>query len=311
MNKRISSLLLLAPALALLALPAAAAPLHYHTEAKLPAHAGGTVEIRLGSEDLDVNIVSGSQVTMTVDVRGDISREDAIKRYVPEFKANGNDISVRAPERHGWSNWSLFGHDIEARVTVNLPAGMNVDFNTGSGDTRFRGDTQKMEVRGETGSGDVDFRGAARRISMESGSGDQTLRLTAAAERVELQAGSGTLRIAGSAAQLRSETGSGDVDADDLTGAVDLRAGSGDISARWANGPTAAAVTIRTGSGDVRVHLPAGAQLAGVVESNGGISSEFPGKKEDDGDRLIFNGPAGSIPVRIHTGSGDVEILKN
>lgn len=297
--------------LGILTATASAAPLDYRTQASLPVQTGATVKIHLGDEDLDVVVGKQAAVTMAVEVKADdLSREEAIRRYLPAFHASGRDIVIRQPSHHG-SNWSLFGmHRLQARVTVTLPGGVDVNFVTGSGDVSFNGDIGAGTLHGRLGSGDTRFDGAASRVDVGSGSGDQHIRLARAIPRVRLHAGSGDIRVRGPAGKLVADTGSGDVIAEELTGAVSMEAGSGDLTARWAHGPTAAAATMTTGSGDVRLYLPVGAQLIGNVESSGDIDSDFPGRLSHSEHSLRFSGPRDAIPVHVRTGSGDVEIRK-
>ncbi|MFD1939097.1 DUF4097 family beta strand repeat-containing protein [Nonomuraea mangrovi] len=121
--------------------------------------------------------------------------------------------------------------------TIEIPKGLRVKTDAGSGDVSLR--SLSGETEATTGSGDIDANGlVGKRVLAETGSGRLELRFAAAPDSVEMKAGSGdaTLYLPKDAYDVTTETGSGDAEVKVTDDAGSSRK-----------------VTVRTGSGDVRV----------------------------------------------------------
>ncbi|MEU8195537.1 DUF4097 family beta strand repeat-containing protein [Microbispora amethystogenes] len=121
---------------------------------------------------------------------------------------------------------------------VEVPRGLAVKIDTGSGDLTLRNLTGQVEA--STGSGDVDARGlAAKEVNARTGSGDVTLRFTAVPAEVQAVTGSGDGKVwlPDGAYAIDATTGSGDrrvdfAEDDSAPNKIVVRAGSGDAEVR-------------------------------------------------------------------------------
>ncbi|MFE3449177.1 DUF4097 family beta strand repeat-containing protein [Nonomuraea sp. NPDC059194] len=121
--------------------------------------------------------------------------------------------------------------------TIEIPKGLKVKADAGSGDVSLRSLTGEIEAK--AGSGEIDANGLkGKRVLAETGSGSIELKFAGQPDNVEVEAGSGdaTLYLPSGPYDVTTDTGSGDAQVkvtDD------------------ANAPRKVLVT--TGSGDVRV----------------------------------------------------------
>jgi hypothetical protein len=130
------------------------------------------------------------------------------------------------------SNWGSCSVDYK----IEVPKGLAVDVNSGSGDITLRALTGQIDA--VVGSGDVDATGlAGKKVYAKAGSGNVELRYTAAPDSAELQTGSGdvTLHVPDGAYDVKTDVGSGDANVSvksDATSAhkISLTAGSGDVT---------------------------------------------------------------------------------
>ncbi|MFC4529547.1 DUF4097 family beta strand repeat-containing protein [Sphaerisporangium dianthi] len=117
---------------------------------------------------------------------------------------------------------------------VEVPRGVQVKVEAGSGDITLRALSGKIDVH--TGSGTIDAGGlGGKQAVAKAGSGDVDLRFTAAPDKVDVQTGSGTgtVQVPGGAYNVTVGTGSGDkeigvTDDDSSPRTIVVRAGSGD-----------------------------------------------------------------------------------
>ncbi|WP_424535243.1 DUF4097 family beta strand repeat-containing protein [Sphaerisporangium viridialbum] len=118
---------------------------------------------------------------------------------------------------------------------VEVPRGMRVKLDTGSGDITLR--TLSGEVDAKTGSGTIDANGlAGKKAVAETGSGDVELRFTGVPDDVNVRTGSGAgiVRVPQGAYHVTTDTGSGErkveVTSDDSSPRrIHVRTGSGDV----------------------------------------------------------------------------------
>ncbi|MFG6190812.1 DUF4097 family beta strand repeat-containing protein [Nonomuraea sp. JJY05] len=119
---------------------------------------------------------------------------------------------------------------------IEIPKGLAVDLDSGSGDVTLRGLAGELNVR--VGSGDMDAADlAGKKVVAEAGSGNVELKYTAAPDSAELQAGSGdiVLRVPDGAYDVKSQVGSGDINVSVKKDSssphkISLKAGSGDVT---------------------------------------------------------------------------------
>lgn len=156
---------------------------------------------------------------------------------------------------------------------VYVPAGVDVDVFTGSGDVRVvdarsagvstgSGDVEARRIDGtlvvETGSGDVDVSDVGGGLTVLTGSGDVVAeRLWSLQATIDTGSGDVRVQMVEVPASLTVETGSGDLVAELVGGRYDLRTRtrSGDVRVSGVTIDTHAdsVVDLETGSGDIRV----------------------------------------------------------
>jgi hypothetical protein len=123
---------------------------------------------------------------------------------------------------------------------------------------------------------------------------------------VDVRSGSGDLTASGLDGPVRLETGSGDVHATALNGDADLRTSSGDVSVRSLRG----AATLKTASGDVEAEDLSTARLQAVT-SSGDVELDFLTAPDDvdaataSGDVRVVVPRGEGYRVEADTGSGD------
>jgi len=140
------------------------------------------IEVSTGSSDCVIKKGSGSDVRVQLDhTYGD--------KFRPTVEKSGSKLVIRESHNNG-SNRG------EGTWTLTVPDGIELDFNTGSGDFQAAG----LEIE----------------LSLNAGSGDFSLRA-----------------IKG---DIDSNTGSGDLEVENLTGELTANAGSGDMAVSEASG---------------------------------------------------------------------------
>ena len=209
--------------------------------------------------------------------------ESRIQQIVsnPPINQNGNDITIG--ERHAGDLYRNITIDYE----VTVPRGSNLTASTGSGDIESQDVGASMKA--DSGSGSVRVRGVHGPAFLQTGSGDVELN----------QAGTG---------EVHAQTGSGSIRLHDINGALRAQTGSGDIEA---SGQITADSKLDTGSGSVRLDLGPQARLN--LDASTGSGSIHTAQTINMQGSLNRNHVTGTIngggpPVRINTGSGDIEI---
>ena len=130
---------------------------------------------------------------------------------------------------------------------------------------------------------------------------------------MKVGAGSGDVRIDGMTSKLLDvRLSSGDVNVADADAELKLETGSGDITVEQQT--LSRPAVLRTGSGDVEYmtdEQPADAEIS-FSTGSGNLDNDWDSVKsmmgDDDVRHLVFGN--GSVPVEIHTGSGDLDVGK-
>src|SRR5579871_2598924 len=184
-------------------------------------------------------------------------------------------------------------------------------------------------VRSKSGSGDQIIEGTRGNVDVQTGSGD--VKLANLNGEIHLQTGSGNLRAREIYGAVKGGTGSGDVEIEESgQGDIDLHTGSGNIKARGvqggfhgetgsgdvtAEGTQSGPWEIHTGSGNVRVHLPANAAFDADISTSSGsvnvgpaIEMTVQGRVGDSHKQIQGKVRGGGPLVRVHTGSGNINI---
>ncbi|SDG94722.1 DUF4097 family beta strand repeat-containing protein [Nonomuraea jiangxiensis] len=182
------------------------------------------LRLQNGSGDAVVTETGGSAVRVveTLRWRGDT-------KPAPQHQVDGDVLRLTydCP-----TDWGSCGVDYR----IEIPKGLRVDVDAGSGDLTLRGLTGELVAR--IGSGDLDASGlAGKKVVAETGSGNIELKYTAAPDSVQLRTGSGdlTLNVPDGSYDVKSRVGSGDENVSVKTDAssphkISVSTGSGDVN---------------------------------------------------------------------------------
>ncbi|MFC4811135.1 DUF4097 family beta strand repeat-containing protein [Paenibacillus sp. GCM10023250] len=271
--------------------------------------AAGIRAIELKTGSVDVKIVPGEGTEAKASLTGRASKRYLAKLEL-KLEKDGDTLKVGFQDHAGFR----FGFNIlNLNLKLELPkqAYERLTMSTGSGDIAVDGvRVDTAELKG--GSGDVDIsRVQAKALSVSIGSGNLHFADVTAEDALTVKAGSGDVTVSGAQAKLVNvDVKSGDVDLADADAELEVRTGSGDITAeqRTLNRP----MTLRTGSGDVGIltdEQPVDAEIA-FSSGSGDFDNDWDGAKgsmDDDGvSRLVFG--SGSVRAQVHTGSGDLDV---
>lgn len=135
-----------------------------------------------------------------------------------------------------------------------------------------------------------------RDLALANGSGAVTVR--GMAGRLGFRIGSGNLVADGTFPEVVGTSGSGQIDVAGLIGSGGIRAGSGSVTVQFAMAPGPGALEIRAGSGDVLVRMPAGTRVAANLRAGNGKVENTLGHAEDA--PFLVSVVAGSGFVKLH-----------
>jgi hypothetical protein len=223
---------------------------------------------------LEVDAAGGGDITVVRElstmplVTVDSSVQGSI--HAPVLRAVKDGATVRIA---GNCPYISFG-PCNSRIMIRVPADIEVDIRSGSGDVTASGLTGRVKL--ETGSGDVSADGLSGPADLHTSSGDVNVRGLS---------GDTTLR-----------TGSGDINAGNLaTADVTADTASGDVGLDFRLAPRI--IDASTASGDVDVSVPEGEAYR--VEADSGSGDQNLNVKTD---------PASTRIIRAQTSSGDVSV---
>lgn len=297
-------------AVAILAVATAAfADIDIHQEHSFAARPGGEVVVDVSFHGVEVTVSPGDTVDITVDIEikgSGSSAKNAANELQPVFLEKENKLIIRSRRDKGfhWTSLSAKG-----RVTVTMPPGMDLTVDSSSGGAVISGDFGDAKVAFDASSGSLRISGAMRELTCDTSSGSVRAQLDRPLESFAADASSGSVRLTGGARHATVDTSSGSINLTGLLGDASLDSSSGSITAQWDAIPPDAAVNADASSGSVTLRFPAGTVLAGSVDTgSGGISTDFPGKLEDD--HLTLKGGAGAVQVRVDTSSGGVRLIE-
>lgn len=268
----------------------------------------GPVDLEVLTHSGDVTVRAGS--SGSVFIRGKIfvgdrwfggRREDDVHAIEqnPPIRQSGNSIHI------DYVNYRNISVDYEITVPVDTT------------------------VRSRSGSGNQTIEGTKGNADVQTGSGD--VKLAKLNGEIRLQTGSGNIRARELSGSVRGGTGSGDVEIEETgSGDVDLHTGSGNITAHGiqggfhgdtgsgdvtAEGTQSGTWDIRTGSGNVHIRLPQNAAFdADISTSSGSVDVGQPiemtvqGRVGDSHKSIRGKVHGGGPTLRVHTGSGDIQI---
>jgi hypothetical protein len=136
------------------------------------------------------------------------------------------------------------------------------------------------------------------KMDLRSGAGDISIKDISGALDVKL--GSGDLNaILNESTQFAANLGSGNIDVTGLIGSANIKIGSGNISLSWNHIPDEGSVNIKAGSGDIELIMPANSQVRTTYKTGAGSFVNELG-----------NFPHSKFRVFAMMGAGDFAIKK-
>jgi DUF4097 and DUF4098 domain-containing protein YvlB len=215
-----------------------------------------TLVVEVGHHDLHLK---GSPGTTSVQFHGRAcaSSQERLAGLQFSQRREGDRLILSADDQHGADRLVFFGFSSYAYLDmqVDVPAGLDVEVDVGSGDAHV---ANVASLKSDVGSGDLDVNGVRGRFETEVHSGD--VRAEDVGETRVTSVGSGDFTVNRVRGNISiGSIGSGDVNLRAIGGSVDFGSvGSGDLRV---NGVARDLRVARVGSGDV-VH----AAVAGKVD---------------------------------------------
>jgi hypothetical protein len=209
-----------------------------------------TVDLGVG----DLRIVASDRTDTMVEVRPSDPAKKADMTAAEQTRVEyaGGRLLIKAPRN--WRQYTFRGGGESVDVQVELPAGSQLQGETGVAALRCQG--RLGECRYKTGVGDIQLDRAGA-VQLRTGVGDITVER--AGGDAELTTGSGSLRLDGIDGTAVVKNSNGDTWIGRVTGDLRVNAANGRISVDQASG----AVAAKSANGDVRLgEVAHGAVLA-------------------------------------------------
>jgi hypothetical protein len=209
-----------------------------------------TVDLGVG----DLRIVASDRTDTIVEVRPSdpAKKADVTAAEQTRVEYAGGRLLIKAPKN--WRQYTFRGGGESVDVQVELPAGSQLQGETGVAALRCQG--RLGECRYKTGVGDIQLDRAGA-VQLRTGVGDITVER--AGGDAELTTGSGSLRLDGIDGTAVVKNSNGDTWIGRVTGDLRVNAANGRISVDQASG----AVAAKSANGDVRLgEVAHGAVLA-------------------------------------------------
>jgi len=239
-----------------------------------PLEDGG--RLRLEVQDADVELVEVGSGTARVEVFVKSRDEDRAKEYYEEmhFRVRTSDntlfVETREKGNRGWNFWDTY-RNVNMKIIVSIPAGVDVMARTGDGDIRAAELTGTTHLK--TSDGDINVGSVSgEAVKLKTSDGDVTAESIGGKE-VELETSDGDVRVA----RLESEdatlsTSDGDLVVESAkVGSVTLATSDGDIRI----GVAGERLSARTGDGDIHVIITDGMALK-LRTHDGDVTIEAP-----------------------------------
>ena len=253
--------------------------------------------------------------------------------YEPVIEQEGSRLVIKEIfDRGSWKG--------KGQWTLTIPDGLDIRFNTGSGD--FEAADLSMELDMNTGSGDISLRQISGELNSNTGSGN--IELYDMDGEFRFNTGSGNIRLEKAKGDFRINCGSGNIKIQDIHAMISANVGSGNINATgvtltggssFNSGSGRAIValqsslqydiSVNSGSGDARLDFNGNAISGQVVmkanKKNGRITAPFTFDKEEEitegsgkWDQVVLKKTVqlgeSDVRIKVSTGSGVASIEK-
>jgi lia operon protein LiaG len=249
------------------------------------------IAVQTASADVIIVPASGKYITVKLTGRAASDNADFLPRLVTGEIGNSLEVRTEYPRK---VSLAMVPNAIDLKIEIRIPEDktLALSVKVASGDITIE-NGRFSDLTLETASGDVDLVDVeAGSLRVDSSSGDT------AAHRLNAE-------------RSYFSAMSGDIQIDEITGYLDAKTASGDISIHYA--VFANDVTLQSASGDAELFLPGNAEFTlSANTSAGDITCEFP---------IVITGPntrkrslesivgKGTYRVEIKTASGDISIL--
>lgn len=202
----------------------------------------GPISVTIDLAAADVRIIAGDRQDTVVEVRPSTSAHEpdvkAAEQTKVDYTAAG--LLIKGPRQRSMGLRRIGSVD----VTVELPAGSQIEADAGIGALRFTGQLGKCRVK--MGAGDVELEQVGP-LDLQTGAGAITVEHVAG--HAEITNGSGRLRVSQIDGSAVIKNSNGETWVGDITGDLRVNAGNGAISV----GHAAADVTASSANGEIRV----------------------------------------------------------
>lgn len=209
-------------------------------------------------------------------------------------------------------------HGGDSHWTIKVPTGVEIDFNTGTGDLKIDG--IKIEIDGNTGTGDLSILDCTGEFDLNTGTGD--IEVMNSKGEFDLNSGTGEVTIKNTEGEFDLNSGTGDVEAKNITivDEGDFNSGTGDVKVTKPQGDNYD-LSINSGTGDAVLDM-GGQPIEGYFEfkahkRRGDIVSPVAFDREEEIEQndeilLIKSFTKGKKTPRyqISTGTGEAKLVK-
>jgi hypothetical protein len=272
-----------------------------------PEPISATIDVLVG----DVRIAAADRADTVVEVRPSdpSSKEDREAAEQTHVECTRGHLVIRAPKLR---SWSIRGDDGSIDVTVELPAGSDLQ---GAGQlTDFHTEGPLGDCRIRTGVGRIGVERAAR-LSLKAGAGE--IAVERATGHADVTAGSGDVRLSELDATAVVKNSNGDTWVGVAGGELRLRTANGDIAvdhARAGVGAKSANGSVRVGEvarGSVVLETKIGELEVGIREGSAAWLDVSSGHGRVHNGLEAADAPesaAETVRVRARTTIGDIVI---
>ena len=190
----------------------------------------------------DVRIIASDRQDTVVEVRPSASAHEPDVKVAEQTKVDytAAGLLIKGPRQRSMGLRKIGSVD----VTVELPAGSQIEADAGIGALRFTGQLGKCRVK--IGAGDVELEQVGP-LDLQTGAGASTVEHVAG--HAEITSGSGRLRVSQIDGSAVIKNSNGETWVGDISGDLRVNAGNGAISV----GHAAAGVTASSANGEIRV----------------------------------------------------------
>ncbi|MBU8920498.1 MAG: DUF4097 domain-containing protein [Bacteroidales bacterium] len=192
--------------------------------------------IRISTVSGDCLVKTHKSNEVIVELYRDVYPEDAMDYRIKE---SGGKLIIKE-EWHGRSSSG------EVKWTLTVPADIDIEFSTASGDFEISGVSGDVEV--STASGDISAEDMDGELDVSTASGE--VRLIDVRGEKEVSTASGDIYIENVTEEVELSTASGDIEAVNVEGDIELSTASGDIEVSDSKG----IFSLSTASGTVKAY---------------------------------------------------------